>query len=261
MAYFNGKRILNARVEGLYETGYAEGEKVGYADGYTQGEQDGYVKGETEGYAKGEADGKTAERDEFWKNYQNEGNVTQGAYMFAHNGWDDHTFEPRYSLLKLTRCDNMFNTCAVTDLKGILERQGVVFDFSQCVNMGSAFSYSKITVLPTISTVSASNLANLFYYSTALHTIDKLILKDDGTQTFSGAFGSCRALANIVIEGKIGNNINFSPCPLTHDSLMSIINHLATVSTTKTLTLGATNLAKLTDAEKAIATEKGWTLA
>jgi hypothetical protein len=32
-------------------------------------------------------------------------------------------------------------------------------------------------------------------------------------------------------------------------------------TTTKTLTLGATNLAKLTDEEKAIATNKGWTLA
>lgn len=257
MAYFNGKRILNARVEGLYETGYAEGEKIGYADGYTRGEQDGYAKGETDGVEKG----KTAERDEFWKNYQNEGNITQGAYMFAHGGWDDDTFEPRYSLLKLTRCDNMFNTCKVTDLKAILERQGVVFDFSKCTNIGNAFSYADFTALPTISTVSASSLSSLFYYDTALHTIEKLILKDDGSQSFSSTFGSCKALANIVIEGKIGNNINFSPCPLTHDSLMSIINHLATVSTTKTLTLGATNLAKLTDAEKAIATEKGWTLA
>jgi hypothetical protein len=32
-------------------------------------------------------------------------------------------------------------------------------------------------------------------------------------------------------------------------------------TTTKTLTIGSTNLAKLTDAEKKIATDKGWTLA
>jgi hypothetical protein len=45
---------------------------------------------------------------------------------------------------------------------------------------------------------------------------------------------------------------------------MNVINILKDYSgsgTTYTLTLGSTNLAKLTDAEKAIATEKGWTLA
>ena len=42
---------------------------------------------------------------------------------------------------------------------------------------------------------------------------------------------------------------------------MVIINGLQTVTTTQKLTLGETNLAKLTDAEKKIATDKGWTLA
>lgn len=48
---------------------------------------------------------------------------------------------------------------------------------------------------------------------------------------------------------------------LTHDSLMVIINGLQTVTTTQKLTLGSTNLAKLTEADKKIATDKGWTLA
>ena len=42
---------------------------------------------------------------------------------------------------------------------------------------------------------------------------------------------------------------------------MVVINGLQTVTSTKTLTLGSTNLAKLTDEEKQIATNKGWTLA
>ena len=42
--------------------------------------------------------------------------------------------------------------------------------------------------------------------------------------------------------------------------LVTILNNLATVTSTKTLKIGATNLAKLTDDEKAIATNKGWTL-
>ena len=43
--------------------------------------------------------------------------------------------------------------------------------------------------------------------------------------------------------------------------MVSMFNNLATIGTTKTITLGATNLAKLTEGEKAIATGKGWTLA
>ena len=48
---------------------------------------------------------------------------------------------------------------------------------------------------------------------------------------------------------------------LTHDSLMVFINGLQTVTNTQKLTLGSTNLAKLTEADKKIATDKGWTLA
>jgi hypothetical protein len=47
---------------------------------------------------------------------------------------------------------------------------------------------------------------------------------------------------------------------LTHDSLMSIINALPVSTGGYTCTLNATNLAKLTDEEKAIAIDKGWTL-
>ena len=57
-------------------------------------------------------------------------------------------------------------------------------------------------------------------------------------------------------------SLDLSPCTnLTHDSIMVVINGLQTVTETQTLTLGSTNLAKLTDEEKQIATDKGWTLA
>ena len=42
---------------------------------------------------------------------------------------------------------------------------------------------------------------------------------------------------------------------------MVVINGLQTVTSSQALTLGSTNLAKLTDAEKKVATDKGWTLA
>ena len=43
--------------------------------------------------------------------------------------------------------------------------------------------------------------------------------------------------------------------------LVEIISNLDEVTTTQTLTMGATNLAKLTDEEKKVATDKGWVLA
>ena len=61
-------------------------------------------------------------------------------------------------------------------------------------------------------------------------------------------------------------DVSFSSCPgLSHDSLVNIIAWVADLNSLglpgKTLTLGNTNKAKLSDAEKAIAQNKGWTLA
>ena len=47
----------------------------------------------------------------------------------------------------------------------------------------------------------------------------------------------------------------------TRESLLWYLNSLAKIATTKTLPIGSTNLAKLTDEDKKIATDKGWTLA
>ena len=75
-------------------------------------------------------------------------------------------------------------------------------------------------------------------------------------------FYNCKALTTITGNPNFKVSFNLlSSTELTHDSLMVIINGLQTVTETQTLTLGSTNLAKLTDAEKKVATDKGWTLA
>ena len=57
-------------------------------------------------------------------------------------------------------------------------------------------------------------------------------------------------------------SLSFSTNPkLTKESLLSILNNLPTISSTKTVTLGSTNLAKLTASDIKIATDKGWTVA
>ena len=60
----------------------------------------------------------------------------------------------------------------------------------------------------------------------------------------------------------IGTNLDISSSTkFTREALLEIIGNLKTVTSTKTLTMGSTNLAKLTEEDKAIATNKGWTLA
>lgn len=98
--------------------------------------------------------------------------------------------------------------------------------------------------------------------STALNEIEVV------SCTFGGVTGTSSWPASLTtITGELtGWNIalNLSKCVnLTHDSLMNVINGLAdrTGQDALTLTLGATNKDKLTDAEKAIPVAKNWTLA
>jgi hypothetical protein len=78
-------------------------------------------------------------------------------------------------------------------------------------------------------------------------------------------FYLCYALENITFVGTVSVDISFNYSKkLTHESLMSIINALYDFSSdtsgkTHKVNLGSENLAKLTEEEKAIITQKGWT--
>ena len=75
-----------------------------------------------------------------------------------------------------------------------------------------------------------------------------------------GMFDYCSNIETIHMHGmKASFNISAST-KFTREALVEILNNLATVTTSPTLTMGSRNLAKLTDADKAIATGKGWTL-
>ena len=69
-------------------------------------------------------------------------------------------------------------------------------------------------------------------------------------------------MVDITGNPKFKASLDLSPCDrLTHDSIMVVINGLQTVTETQTLTLGSINLDKLTQEEKQVAIDKGWTLA
>lgn len=201
--------------------------------------------------------GQKSEYDHFWDNYQENGARTHYSRAFGGVGWTSEIYKPKYPL-RPTNALMMYCGCTIA---GHME-----VDFSQCSELTQTFQDAKqVTSLGIIDARNVNSLPRTFQSMHNCVSIQKLILKDDGSQTFNNTLAYCYELVDIVIEGLIGNN-GFSvsnSTKLSHDSLMSIINALqdkTSVGDTWTVTLGKTNLEKLTDAEKAIATQKGWTL-
>ena len=179
----------------------------------------------------------------------------------------------------VTDMNKMFYVCG--NLSTIPE-----IDSSKVTDMTSMFDFCKsLTTIPLIDTSSVTNMYYMFDSCYSLTTIPQL---DTSSVTDMGSmFGYCYSLTTIPqldtssvtdinymlyrcskltdLGGFVGLkcNLDLSDSSLiTHDSLMNVINKAADVTASpKTLTLGSTNLAKLSDEEKAIATNKGWTLA
>lgn len=123
---------------------------------------------------------------------------------------------------------------------------------------------SALTEIQITGTSKVTDFGSAFYNCKALKTITELDLTS--AAIVSNTFGNCNELENITFKGIIAKTgLSFqNSSKLTHDSLMSIINALkdySTSSSTYKITLGTTNLAKLTDEEKAMITAKGWTYA
>lgn len=226
----------------------------------------GHNNGYGVGHNAGVLDGKQWQYDEFWESYCNNINTdfTGGYGAFAGTAWTKATCKPTKDL-KPRYANQMFayNSC-IEDLDAWAEELGITIDFSASTSFQYTFygMNSTLKEVGVIDTRAAHHLPNTFNGAVGLHTIGHLILKDDGSQNLTGIFSGCKALENITISGKIGfNNIDFSSCTLlTHKSLMSIIYSLLETSTTKVLKIGADNLGKLSEEEKAIATQKGWSL-
>lgn len=183
--------------------------------------------------------------------YNDTSNVTDMRNMFSYGS--KLSSIPLLNTSNVTSMSKMcFNCRALTSIPQ--------FDTSKVVDMGNMLGLCvKLTTVPLLDTSKAISLRSMFYGCSALTTVPAL---DVSNVTDMGEiFLSCSSLKSILMTGmKVSFDISAST-QFEESDLVTILNNLATVTTTKTLTMGATNLAKLTDEEKAIATNKGWTLA
>lgn len=251
-------------IESVVENECIAARQRGKDEGYSDGRTDGYNDGMSQGYYSG----KQAQYDEFWEGYCNTINTsyTGGFGAFSGPSWNKENCKPTKDL-KPKYAYQMFayNTC-IEDLDEWAEECGITIDFSESTTFIYTFygSTSTLKSVGVIDTTNANSCSNTFYGASGLHTIKNLILKEDGSQSFASIFKGNVSLTNITISGKIGGpGFDVKECPLTHDSLMSIIYALFDHSTTgyaRTVTLGTDNKNKLTEAEIAIATQKGWSV-
>lgn len=177
----------------------------------------------------------------------------------------------KFDLKNAKNCSYMFNYCENMD-----QKEYITLDVGNCQNFAFMFNYcTHMKVAPTMDTSKGRVFAYMFNACTDLVTIPKLNLSNAVKEYYSepimttlggldNIFRGCVNLESITIEGGIYQNISFVDCTkLTHESLMSIINALANHSSASTkhyCRLGSTNLAKLSNEEKAIAIKNNWYL-
>lgn len=171
--------------------------------------------------------GKQAEYDAFWDTFQNKGGAMRYHYTFFGSHWNDTNFKPKYDIvLNSEMCNYPFWDSNITEIN---------------VN---------------IDTRNNDAWYQIAYGATKLTKIQKIILKDDGSQVTQGPFTDAKNLTYVRFEGKIGVTVSMSACPLDLESAKNVIEHLMDYSgTDKDLTYKIT----FSDTTKALLEAEGAT--
>ncbi len=155
-----------------------------------------------------------------------------------------------------TSCEGMFIDCK--KLKTIPQ-----INTSNVTNFRNMFFGCNFEITPLIDTSKATDIRDMF---SQYGLFEKSILKVISAYDFSnviyatGVVSNAMNLEQFLPTGlKVSFNLSAST-KFTREALVVVLNNLGTPTSTQTLTLGSTNLAKLTEEDIAIATEKNWTL-
>ena len=164
---------------------------------------------------------------------------------------------PQMNTSAVTDMINMFSSCY--SLKSIPQ-----MDTSAVKNMSNMFYYCySLTAIPQMDTSSVTNMKRMFDNCYPLTAIPQM--NTSAVTNMSYMFDSCYSLTSITLNNTVtgwaGYAISLSDCSLSHAAIVALFNSLPTITSAKAITLtGNPGVSELTNAEKAIATGKGWTL-
>lgn len=162
------------------------------------------------------------------------------------------TSVPQLDTSNATDMESMFYAC--NNLTAIPQ-----LNTSNVTRMLTMFiSCNKLTTIPLLDTSNVTNMGEMFSGCTSLTSIPELNVSR--CTYFSYMFNKCTSLTSIGMYG-FTYSIDISQTALEHDAIVAFLNQAGTAYGSQTITMGSAKLALLSDEEKAIATNKGWTLA
>ena len=219
-------------------------------------------------------------------------NVTNMSQMFS--GCPNLTTIPQLDTSNVTNMNSMFSSCSSLTTIPQLNTSNVTnmnsmfyncpnlttipqLDTSKVTNMGYMFGVcSSLTTIPQLNTSNVTSISNMFNNCRSLTTIPQL--NGEKLTSVAGTFSNCKSLENFngiinlgqaYLTTQSANYSNYKldlsySTKLTEQSIINILNNLYDIATkgcnTQQVVLGSTNLAKLTEEEIAIATNKGFSV-
>ena len=171
-------------------------------------------------------------------------------------------------------------------IKSVVPSSSAGFNFKDFFEHGGKMKYTAYAYLPFLQYSDTENVTDFIeMFSDCPNLITGALIDTSKVTTMYRMFRNCPNLTTIPAfdTSKVTQmGEMFSGCPnltaihmtgmaadldisvstrFTREALVEILNNLGTVTPmNRTLTMGSTNLAKLTDEDKLIATNKGWTL-
>ena len=133
-------------------------------------------------------------------------------------------------------------------------------DTANVTNMDYMFYYcSNLTTIPQLDTSKVTAMNYMFIECSNLISIPQLDCSN--VTSMMGVFNNCSKLTSTGMYG-FKRSVDISPTALGHDAIVAFLNQAGTAyNSSQKITMGSDKLALLSDEEKAIATNKGWTLA
>ena len=211
-------------------------------------------------------------------------NVTSMGYMFS--GCSSLTSIPQMVTSNVTSMNYMFNDCtSLTSIPQMVTSNVTSMNsmFSGCSSLTSIpqmvtskvtdmyFMFSSCRSLTSIPQMNTSKVYNMGYMLSNCDSLTSIPLLDCSSVTYTVSpfgFSNMNKLTDLggFKDLKISWDYGFlDRVPnATVESLMNVINNLYDLTANglsgKTINFGTTNLNKLTDEQKAVAINKGWTL-